>query len=145
MRLAITVAMALMGASCTTTGVPVQQRQAAIVSTIPTCSTDRECELKWSAARQWILSNAPMKLQHLAPDFMETYNPRRNSIDIGVRVVKEPMPQGGYRIVATIWCDNIYDLCRPNKWDALQNFNDYVNAAGARSERQWQQAVAVAT
>src|SRR5687768_15438162 len=40
------------------TGSPIQDRRASLTATTATCGVDRECEGKWSAARQWILSNA---------------------------------------------------------------------------------------
>jgi hypothetical protein len=118
--------MALTMVSCTT-GVPVEQWQEASASAVPTCSTEPECELKWRAAREWILWNAGMELQHVTPDLMQTYNPPLNSTRFAARVEKEPMPQGGYRIIASVWCTNFLG-CSPSEWDAVHNFNNYVNA-----------------
>lgn len=56
---------------------PPERRAESPPGTAPTCLSDRECELKWTAARQWVRANADMKLQHVTADFMETYNRRR--------------------------------------------------------------------
>jgi hypothetical protein len=108
-----------------------QQRtdqQAEFQRTIPTCKSDRECELKWSAARQWVLQNAGMKIQHITNDFIETYNPvGRNSAALAARVVKEPILEGGYRLVITTWCGNMFG-CVPNASDAALQFDRTVNA-----------------
>lgn len=127
MRLALAVAALLAGCVSPAQRQQHAQMQQELVQTIPTCSSERECELKWSAARQWILSNAGMKLQHVTNDFLETYNPPRDSSSLAARVVKEPLPQGGYRFLITTWCNNIF-MCIPNQWQAALHFNRYVNA-----------------
>lgn len=94
--------------------------------TIPTCSDNRECEVKWNAARTWIVKNAGWKLQHVTPDYLETYNSVDASVYLAVRVNKEPTPDGGYRILGSVWCANILG-CHPDKYDALLDFNRSVN------------------
>ncbi len=116
--------ISLMLTSCAS-GPPLEERNAQFVRSVPVCLTNWECELKWSAARQWI-ADAGMKLQHITPDFMMTYNPPRESSALAVRVVKEPMA-GGYRINVYTWCNNIFG-CVPNSLDAAQVFNNYVNS-----------------
>lgn len=106
----------------------VQAKLAKIRETVPTCNSDKECDVKWSAARQWILANAGWKLQHVQPDYMETYNAINSSPALAVRVVKEARQEGGSRIIATVWCDNIFG-CNPDKFDALMDFNSKVNAS----------------
>ena len=129
MRLAPTLAVAILLARCVTQA--QIDRARAFQASIPTCSSDRECELKWSAARQWILSKATMKLQHVTPDFMETYNPPPKSLGLAARVTKEPIATGGYRLVVTTWCGGL-GCAFPSPrhpWEAAQDFNDTVNAA----------------
>lgn len=98
-------------------------------STIPTCSTEKECELKWAAARRWLLSNSSMKLQHYAPDLMETYNPAQEGI--GARVIKEPIDNTTYRLVVDVWCGGF--SCFGSMVELKQSFNDYVD--GKKTER----------
>ncbi len=117
--------ISLMLTSCAL-GPPLEERRGQFVRSVPVCSTDWECKLKWSATRQWI-ANAGMKLQHITPDFMMTYNPPRESSALAVRVVKEAAANGGYRINVQTWCNNILG-CVPNSWDAAQDFNNYVNS-----------------
>lgn len=105
----------------------LQVKRIEFKNTIPTCHSDRECELKWSAARRWVLHHADSKIQHITNDFIETYNPAPNSPHLAVRVVKEPMTEGGYRFTVTTWCDNLFG-CQPNSWDAAIDFNKYVGA-----------------
>ena len=99
-----------------------------ISESIPVCTSPKECEVKWAAARSWIIQNAGWKLQHVQPDFMETYNSINSSTRLAVRVVKEPLQNGGYKITATVWCDN-WISCYPDKLDALLSFNNTVNGS----------------
>lgn len=138
---ALLAAALLLLSGCATQIAQRAARMEELNRTIPTCFSDRECELKWSAARSWILANAGMKLQHLTSDFLETYNPpTQSSTALAVRVVKEPMSSGGYRLVVRTWCNNFIG-CFPNVMDAALHFNATVNAVGgsqpatARPER----------
>ncbi len=106
----------------------------AIAETIPTCSSEKECEVKWAAARAWINANAGWRLQHVQADYLETYNSVGGSTNIAVRVTKEPLRTGGYRILGSVWCDNMFG-CYPDKWIALKHFNDYVNASWEPANR----------
>ena len=101
----------------------IAERNAEYNRTIPTCHTERECELMWSIVRRWIFDNAGQKLQHITDDFMETYNPRKNSPRLAVRVSKDPLlDDSGYRITVTTWCDNLFG-CTPDASWAAMDFN----------------------
>lgn len=96
--------------------------------TIPTCKEAKECEIKWAAARDWVINNAGWKLQHVTADYLETFNPTASSPNLAMRVVKEPKSDGSYQIKATAWCDNMFG-CVPDGWEALKKFNDHVNGS----------------
>lgn len=129
-KLIIASSIPLLIAGCVNT----EQKQAQAAefrATIPECHSEQQCELMWSAARRWVLSNAGYKFQHITPDFMETYNPTESSLKLAARVVKEPLPDGsGYNIVISTWCANIFG-CAPDAHLAAINFNKQVSAAGA--------------
>jgi hypothetical protein len=108
----------------------VQAQRSQFVSTVPTCATDRECELKWAAARNWVLANSETKFQHLTSDFMETYN-ALNTASPSFRVVKQPLPTSGYQILVTVGCRNPFG-CIPDPWALALWFNQHVNAVGAQ-------------
>jgi hypothetical protein len=122
------VLMGLLICLCACGAGNIELKRAQFQSTIPTCSSDKECEIKWSAARSWVLNNSYWKIQHITNDFIETYNPTSYSPGIAVRVVKEPMGQSGYRLIVNVWCNNPLG-CHPNAWDAAIDFNRYVNSA----------------
>jgi hypothetical protein len=92
-------------------------------ATIPSCSTEKDCEMKWSLARKWMVANPSMKLQHYAADYMETYNPAGDGL--GARVIKEPVGETSYRIVVDAWCGGF--SCLRSMTSVKQSFNDFVN------------------
>ncbi len=104
-----------------------QAKTQEFLRTIPVCYSDRECEMKWSAARTWVLKNSGWKIQTITPDFIETYNSIGGSPALAVRVVKEPIQTGGYKIIVKTWCDNMFG-CVPDSQDSELHFNRYLNA-----------------
>ena len=119
--------------------VGAESDQAALIQevqrTVPVCRDSKECEVKWAAAREWVLRNSGRRLLQATDDYLETSPPINSSIQsIEVRVVKERQTDGSYRIAATVWCES-YSGCYPDKWVATKRFNDSVNAS-------WQPAVA---
>jgi len=106
---------------------PDPMKQAIAQSTIPVCMSERECELKWAAARRWVLNNASFKIKTISNDFIETHGPIGGSPLVAVRVNKDPIPTGGYRIVVGVYCDNMFG-CAPDAWDSAIRFNNEVNS-----------------
>lgn len=115
---------------CATSGVDAAAAQQRFQKTIPICNDGKECEVKWSAARRWVLSNSSMKIQHYSPDFIETFNPEAYGAGIAARVTKEPVSNSDYRIVVEVWCNNMFG-CVPPSLQAAQSFNDFVNRSWA--------------
>jgi hypothetical protein len=100
-----------------------------IKRTTPTCKEARECEVKWNAARNWVLNNAGWRIQTLTADYLETFNPTAHSPRIAARVTKEPNPEGdGYQILIKVWCDNAFG-CMPNTVESRLSFNRYIGAS----------------
>jgi hypothetical protein len=131
-RAAIGIAVTL-SVSCVSSE-EVAKAQLRYEATIPTCRSDRECELKWSAARTWVLGHSTMKIQTLTSDFMETFNPT-NDVDFTYRVTKEPnVAAAGYRILAFVYCHKHPSSCSKarNPWLEAIDFNATVNGAVPR-------------
>ena len=97
---------------------------------IPTCNSAKECEVKWAAARNWMLSNCGFRLQTVQPDYLETYK-SGDSADTGLycRVVKTPYSETGYRIELTAGANNFLMYSAHSLTEVKQRFNDAVNAA----------------
>ncbi|WP_301530078.1 hypothetical protein [Klebsiella pneumoniae] len=51
-----------------------QKQQAEIDRTTPSCSSQKQCDAAWAAARQWVNQNCGMKIQNYSSDYIETYN-----------------------------------------------------------------------
>lgn len=94
----------------------------------PTCRSENECKLMWSAAKIWVQDNAAYKIKLLTDDHLETYSPTGGSSLIGAMVSKVPNKDGSYRLRANIWCDNMFG-CNPDSADALIDLFRTVNAA----------------
>ena len=100
-----------------------------IAKSTPTCVDARECEIKWNAARNWVLNNAGWRLQVVTGDYMETYNPVGNSRLLAARVTKEPiMDATGYKIMVKVWCNSPFG-CEPDTISARLSFNRYIAAS----------------
>ena len=95
-----------------------------------TCSSEKECEVKWSAARRWIHDNCGFKLQHYSGDFMETFNATDYSPSLACRVSKEPVSQSTYQLRFEANCANMFG-CNPPVQQARNDFNRYVTGAWA--------------
>lgn len=125
--LATIIAAATLGGCAVT---PSPERQAMIDKinrTVPTCSGTDDCNAKWEAAQLWVVHNSGYKIQTATGVLIETYNPSKSSPNIAARVTKEPQGGGTYRILVSVWCDNIFG-CRPDAYQSALDFNRVVGA-----------------
>lgn len=104
-----------------------QQNQARFDQTIPICNDEKDCAAKWEAAQLWIIHNAGYKLQTTTSVLLETYNATGSSTSLAVRVTKEPLGGGKYKILVRTWCDNFLG-CAPDSWGAALDFNQKISA-----------------
>jgi hypothetical protein len=118
---------ALMVSACATDP-NIEAKRAEIQATIPTCTQAKECEVKWAAARDWVLANSGMKIQNITDGYIETYAVVDYSPVLAAQVVKKVLANGSYRIEAKIWCGNPLG-CSVSPTDALLDFNRTVTAA----------------
>ena len=96
---------------------------------MPTCTTEPECDAMWDAAQLWIVQNAGMKLQLATDVVLETYSPQNGNMRLGVRAVKQNRGELGSRIEVSVWCGNIFG-CMTDTREAALDFNRTVGAAG---------------
>ncbi len=94
--------------------------------TVPTCSSSRQCDAGWSAARAWVSNNCGMKISTYSSDYIETYNSPPDSPNLYCSVEKNRLPNGSTVINITVNCSNIF-VCRPDKYSAVINFNKSVS------------------
>ena len=104
--------------------------QAEARATVPVCSSQRQCEGEWAAARDWVINNCPMKIQTMTDSYIQTYNGvGTDDADISCAVSKTPSPDGSYTISLAAGCGNMFG-CVPSPYQALVDFNKAVNEAG---------------
>lgn len=105
-----------------------QSKMAYAQSIQPVCRGERECELMWSAAKQWVEDNSHYQIKLLTVDHLETHSPTGGSSWLGMAISKVPNKDGSYRLRSRMWCDNMFG-CNPEPEDALIALNKAVNAA----------------
>ena len=105
----------------------VQAKIDEIQRTMPTCSSEKECNAKWETAQLWVVKNAGYKIQTATSVLIQTFNATGSRVELAAQITKEPQGGGRYQFVAKVWCDNIFG-CRPNRLDALLDFNRTLNA-----------------
>jgi hypothetical protein len=105
----------------------VQAKINEIQNTIPTCSSEKECNAKWEMAQLWVVKNAGYKIQTATSVLIQTFNASGSRVELAAQITKEPLGGGRYQFIANVWCDNIFG-CRPNRLDALLDFNRTLNA-----------------
>lgn len=102
--------------------------QTKIQDTVPTCEGEQDCKAKWEAAQFWVSNNSPYPLRPITDIVIETYSPQPWDSRLAVRVKKEPLGNGKYRILILVWCMN-YFYCSPQPTKAILSFNQYVAAS----------------
>jgi hypothetical protein len=118
----------LVASGCASAPSPeIQAKRVQFESTIPICEGEADCKAKWEAAQLWVVHHAGFKIQTATDVLIETYNPGPSDATVAVRVTKEPLGGGKYKMLVFVWCNNIFG-CVPNGWDAALNFNREIGA-----------------
>jgi len=94
--------------------------------TIPTCSSDSDCQLKWAAARGWVVANSTFAIRAESDERIMSTSNLITMSGIGV-IVDRVATNGGYQITVDVECFSAYGC--PNIWDTMLDFNRSVNAA----------------
>ena len=103
------------------------------IAATPVCASRAQCAAEWNEARTFVLANVGFKIETYSRDFMQTYNPVGDSMDLGAQVNKQPLPGGRYKIVASFYCNKDplgLFACTPPARATLNAFNKAVTAAG---------------
>ena len=91
------------------------------------CSSKSECDLKWSAAKEWALNHSNMKLQIYSDDLIETYDAPKDSHVMAFIIRKQPTSNPRvYAISIDLWCNNMSGCVPPIK-DAISDFKNHVD------------------
>jgi hypothetical protein len=114
-------------------------QKAEMLANVPTCQSPEECELKWAAARNWILENLTRKIETITPDYIETHGTYGvssfSSRDfISARVTKTPLGNGVYRFDLATACGRPFG-CSPSPYEMGKSFIEALNKAGSQVAR----------
>ena len=104
-----------------------QAKLEEMEKTTPICNGEKDCAAKWEMAQFWVSRNSEYKIQTSTNVIIETYSSPDRRID--VRVTKEPMGGGKYKIVAQVGCNYRINSCMRDELDAILDFNRQVSAA----------------
>lgn len=129
MKLTVLVAVLLGTVACAAIdrmGMRETHQRERIFETVPTCMEGPDCKAQWEAAQRWILQNLRWKIQSANDVYIETFGPSDEAAT-AMRVVKEPVGGGKFRIEANTRCGNMIG-CFPDPADSLLNFNRYVTS-----------------
>lgn len=127
MKMYLGVPAIMLLAACATNSPEREAYIAGVKASTPTCAEAKTCEVKWSAARSWLLDNSKMKLQHVTNDYMATFN-STDDMTVVYSVNKSAAADGSYKIVASAGCENPFG-CYQDPWRMVKEFNDAVNAS----------------
>lgn len=94
----------------------------------PQCSSPESCKMMWDAAQLFVARNSDQKIQIATDVLIETYNPTY-STNIAMRVTKEHLGGGLYKISADAFCSNPFG-CNVHPANVINRFNSSVAAAG---------------
>lgn len=121
------IASALILSACATTSSPPQPARVS-TKPAPVCTSDRQCEAMWLAAREAMMMVTRMRIRTETSNSMETFAPTTIGY-MGGRAAKRPNPDGSYSIISGFDCGRS-SWCGDLSADARDLFVDRVNAAG---------------
>jgi len=97
-------------------------KRERIEETRPVCVQGPDCDAKWDAALHWVYNHAGFYVRTANANLIDTYFGGASDERPVVRVTKEPLGEGKYKLVISIDCTNFFG-CVPNKWNEELSFN----------------------
>lgn len=94
--------------------------------TIPSCSSDADCNSKWTAARNWVEANSDFPIRGTMEDRINATSNIRSQSGVGV-VVNRVASGSGYQLLVDAECFSAYGC--PNIMDLQLDFNRTINAS----------------
>ncbi len=93
--------------------------------TIPTCTSDTDCDRKWALARTWTLQNSDFNIRGESDTRINANSNIISQSGIGVIVNKVAGESNDFQIVVDLECFSAYTC--PDIWDLKVGFNQTVN------------------
>ena len=123
-RLIITTLCSVFLASCAVNP-ETQAKMDEFARTIPSCTTDSDCDTKWAAARRWTQENSDFSIRSESDTRINASSNIISQSGIGVTVTKVTSGSSRFQIVADLECFSAYSC--PELWDMKIDFNRTVN------------------
>ena len=93
-------------------------------STIPSCTTQIDCETKWANARNWVRANSDFPIYTESATRIRATSTLTTSAGVGVVVTREGSGNQ-YRFLVDVECFNAFGC--PNVWQTKLDFNRALN------------------
>ncbi len=103
-----------------------QAKMDEFVRTIPSCTTDADCDRKWAAARQWTQANSDFGIRSESGTRIYASSNLISQSGVGVVVTKVTSGSNRSQIIADLECFSAYSC--PEILDMKLDFNRTVNA-----------------
>jgi len=103
-----------------------QAKMDEYASTVPSCNEDLDCQMKWMAARAWVVENSDFPIRFAGEDRISASSTLISVSGVGVIVDRELLDEGGYQFIVDVECFSGYGC--GSVWDTMISFNQAVNA-----------------
>ncbi len=103
----------------------IQAKMDEFARTIPSCTSDAECDRKWAVARRWTQENSSFSIRGESDIRINASSNIISQSGIGVIVTKVSSGPDRFQIVADLECFSAYSC--PELWDKKIDFNRTVN------------------
>jgi hypothetical protein len=107
-----------------------QALRAEYESTIPVCSSNENCQQKWTIARAWVVDNSDFAIRNESETRIMATSNLISQSGLGVTVNRSPAGGGNYQITVSVECFAAYGC--PNSWETMLDFNRALNAVQAK-------------
>lgn len=104
----------------------IQAKMDEYNRTIPTCSSESDCQTKWLAARAWVVANSDFAIRAESEQRIMATSNIISMSGLGV-VVDRVAANGSYQITVNVECFSAYGC--PDIWDTMLDFNRTLNEA----------------
>lgn len=103
----------------------IQAKMDEYARTIPTCSSDAECDPKWALARTWTLQNSAFNIRGESDVRINANSNIISQSGVGVIITKVANESGGFQLIADLECFSAYSC--PELWELKVDFNRTIN------------------
>jgi hypothetical protein len=102
----------------------------------PVCKGEKQCDVMWSAAQDWVSRVGRMQVAHVMPDSIVTFpGVVTDRTTMSGTVIKRPRDDGSYVLSAQFTCVDQQLPCRKLERSGVNLFNTMVTAAGEGLDR----------